>query len=82
MNEKDVLNTFYLKVLVENDLYKQITASTEGAKIKNGKKGRERIIKDFIQNLPEQYKKIPDCEKEVRDTLERMENKRKEQHER
>lgn len=82
MNEKYVLNTFYLKVLVENDLYKQIIASTEGTKIKDGKNGRERIIKEFIQSLPEQYKEIPDCEKVVRDTLERIESKRKKQYER
>ena len=33
MEEDEVLNTFHLKVLVEGDLYKRVTAITEGTKI-------------------------------------------------
>ena len=72
-SEDDVLNTFYLKVLVESDLYKRVTAITEGTKIKDIEQVRESIIENFIKNLPDKFKKVPNCEKVVRETLARTE---------
>lgn len=78
MEEDEVLNTFHLKVLVEGDLYKRVTALAEGTNIKNVKKVRETTIKNFIKNLPDRFKKIPNCEKIVRETLTQTEIKIKE----
>lgn len=82
MEEDEVLNTFHLKVLVEGDLYKRVTAITEGTKIKDIKKVRETLIENFINNLPDRFKKIPNYEKIVRDTLEQTEKRIKEINER
>lgn len=72
-NEDEVLNTFHLKILVEGDLYKRVTAITEGTKIKDIKKARETLIENFLNNLPDRFKKVPNYEKVVRDTLARTE---------
>ena len=82
MEEDEVLNTFHLKVLVEGDLYKRVTAITEGTKIKDIKKARETLIENFINNIQDRFKKIPNYEKIVRDTLEQTEKRIKEINER
>lgn len=73
MDDDEVLNTFHLKILVEGDLYKRVTAITEGTKIKDIEKTREILIENFLNNLPDRFKKIPNYEKIVRDTLAKTE---------
>ena len=50
--------------------------------IKDIKKVRETLIENFINNLPDRFKKIPNYEKIVRDTLEQTEKRIKEINER
>lgn len=74
--EFNLLNTYYLKILVE-DLYKNIEILSEGTEIKNLNEVKQQMIEKFIEELSDTYKKIPNYKEIVLNTLEQLENREK-----
>lgn len=77
--ENDIaIKIHYLKVLIEIQLYQQVKILNENSKIKDSKQLRneqEKIIKDFIESLPENLKSLKNCKQIVYSTLEEVDNK-------
>ena len=74
--EFNLLNTYYLKILVE-DLYKNIEILSEGTEIKNLNEVKQQMIEKFIEELSDTYKKISNYKEIVLNTLEQLENREK-----
>ena len=77
--ENDIaIKIHYLKVLIEIQLYQQVKILNENSKIKDSKqlrKKKKKIIKDFIESLPENLKSLKNCKQIVYSTLEEVDNK-------
>ena len=64
--------------MIEIQLYQQVKILNENSKIKDSKQLRneqEKIIKDFIESLPENLKSLKNCKQIVYSTLEEVDNK-------
>lgn len=77
--ENDIaIKIHYLKVLIEIQLYQQVKILNENSEIKDSKQLRneqEKIIKDFIESLPENLKSLKNCKQIVYSTLEEVDNR-------
>ena len=58
-----------LKLLVELDLEPKLKIVGEGTDIKNVNKVRCQLIKEFINNLPPNYRNIPNCQEIILSTI-------------
>ena len=65
----------FLKVLVELDLHFKVRAVEEGTNIKNTEIVEKELIEKFLDDLPLQYKKIPNYAEVVYTTLRKLQEK-------
>ena len=69
MSEQEALLKHRLKLKVELELYKELKLIGEGSKIEDIDAARQESIDYFLENLPEEYKKLPDYKEIVFNTL-------------
>lgn len=77
--ENDIaIRIHYLKVLTEIQLYQQVKILKENSSTKSDKQQneeKEKIIEEFIEDLPQHLKSLKDCRKIVYSTLEEVDNR-------
>lgn len=76
MNNLELLHN--LKVLVEMELEPNLKALDEGTEINDVQKEREKLLKRFMDNLPEEYRKMPDFEKIIISTIKMIQKEKEE----
>ena len=79
MNESEAELRSNLKTLVELDLFFKVRALKEGTEIKPEEmsKVRKEVINTFLENLANEYKKLPDCNEIVYTALTKLEQRNK-----
>ena len=76
MNNLELLHS--LKILVEMELEPNLKALDEGTEITDVKKERKKLLKEFMDNLPEEYRRMPGFEKVITSTITNIEKEKKE----
>ena len=79
MNEQDITTRKNLRTLVELDLLFKVRALSEGTNINPEEmpKVRKEVIDNFLSNLADVYKELPDCAEIVYTTLTKLEQRGK-----
>ena len=66
-----------LKVLVELDLEPKLKLMGEGTDIKNVNAARRQMVKEFINNLPPEYREIPNYQEIILSCINNLVQRRK-----
>lgn len=75
MNNTELIHN--LKVLVELDLEPKLKLIGEGTAIKNVTAARHQMVKEFINNLPPEYREIPNYQEIILSCINNLVQRRK-----